>query len=101
MERGLARWLVRRAVLRLPKDRDRWREEWNGDLDRLPGPLSRLGWALAIYVRAAPEQAELLRGKADERSAPAGRLPWLRRRGDGSFRVAAALAALAVIVFVT
>ena len=58
----LARWLLRRAVRRLPDlERARWDEEWRGDLERLPTPLTRLVWAAATRYVAAPRQARLLR----------------------------------------
>jgi hypothetical protein len=52
--RWLARRLIYRAALRLPRgERARWREEMIRDvLDLLPGRLPPLLWALDIYVKS-------------------------------------------------
>jgi hypothetical protein len=52
--RWLARHLIYRAALRLPRgERARWREEMIRDvLDLLPGRLPPLLWALDTYVKA-------------------------------------------------
>jgi hypothetical protein len=51
--RWLARQLIYRAALRLPRgERARWREESIRDALDLPGRLPPLLWALDIYVRS-------------------------------------------------
>jgi hypothetical protein len=56
----LARWLLRRAVRRLPHTQQaRWEEEWRSDLENLPTTLARLGWALGLR-RHASRHAALL-----------------------------------------
>lgn len=42
----MARWLVRKAVQRLPaEDQARCEEEWLADLQDMPGALRKLSWA--------------------------------------------------------
>jgi hypothetical protein len=51
--RWLARKLIYRAALRLPRrERARWREESMRDVLDLPGRLPPLVWALDIYIKA-------------------------------------------------
>jgi hypothetical protein len=63
----LARWLVLRAIVRLPQsERDRYREEWLSHLAECPGKLTglyhafgclRASGALASFSRARPKRA--------------------------------------------
>ncbi|MEA2416955.1 MAG: hypothetical protein QOI58_3612 [Thermoanaerobaculia bacterium] len=51
----LCEFLVRQAARRMPKQhRGRWRDEWLAELDsiRNHGPLSKLKWALSVYLRS-------------------------------------------------
>jgi hypothetical protein len=84
----LARWLVQRAVQRLPaQEQARWAEEWLADLATFPTTLTRLGWAAGIRLHAA-EQARLLpRERVDD---PGVAEP----RADRSVTVSAGIAVL-------
>jgi exopolysaccharide biosynthesis polyprenyl glycosylphosphotransferase len=47
-----AEWIIKRGVQRLPTEsRDRYEEEWLGELDVVPGKLSKLVFSLAIIRR--------------------------------------------------
>lgn len=51
---GITRWLVSRAVRKLPeKDQARFSEEWLAHADYLPGSISKLRHGLGCYLRAA------------------------------------------------
>jgi hypothetical protein len=68
----LARRLVLRAARRIPSSaRPRWEEEWLGHLDRRPGRILKLLWALWLLhgagkmgrVLGAPPASEALRSR--------------------------------------
>jgi hypothetical protein len=49
----LARWIVERAIARLPaEERERRREEWLADLNDMIGMFEKLLWALGCYWAA-------------------------------------------------
>jgi hypothetical protein len=49
----LARWIVERAIARLPaEERERWREAWLADLNEMIGVIEKLFWALGCYWAA-------------------------------------------------
>jgi hypothetical protein len=49
----MARWIIGRAVERLPTDdRDRFREEWLAHLDETPGTLRKLWHAVGCHLGA-------------------------------------------------
>jgi hypothetical protein len=49
----MARWIIGRAVERLPTDdRDRFREEWFAHLDETPGTLRKLWHAVGCHLGA-------------------------------------------------
>jgi hypothetical protein len=64
---AVARWLIQKAVGRLPvDDRERRREEWLADLVDMPGAFRKLLWALGCHWAAtvARKQAAKSRGTA-------------------------------------
>jgi hypothetical protein len=57
----LARKLIDRAARRLPKpERSRWREEWLANLADMPGKLTKLMWALSIFLIGAGKMRRML-----------------------------------------
>lgn len=59
----VAKRLVRWAAGRIPeRERPRWEEEWLGELEEVPGRLSKLAWALwhLPILRGAGEMGRLL-----------------------------------------
>jgi hypothetical protein len=85
--RWLARHLIYRAALRLPRrERVRWRDESLQNVLDLPGRLPPLLWALDIYVksgnwarmRGAPSQWQMLMWRI--------RMPLVRRRARRAAR---------------
>jgi hypothetical protein len=57
----LARMVVHRAAQRLPRpERSRWREQWLADLEDIPGRLTKLAWALSIFLIGAGRMRRLL-----------------------------------------
>jgi hypothetical protein len=86
----LARWLVQRAVRRLPEqEQARWAEEWHADLAMYPTTLTRLVWAAGIRLHAG-EQARLLpRERVDDAAVAAPTT-------DRAFTIGAGVAVLVV-----
>jgi hypothetical protein len=67
----LARWIISRAVVRLPADhRDRAREEWLSHRDETPGTLRKLLHAVGCYLAAA-KVADMLAQKPAPKNAAA------------------------------
>jgi hypothetical protein len=61
---AIARWTVRRAVVRLPEElQDRYSEEWLRVVEDVPGPLLKL-WTALGYVLATGSLVRLRVGKA-------------------------------------
>lgn len=49
----LAQWVLRGAIRALPQRlRERYAEEWAADLGDIPGPISKVTWALGFFVAA-------------------------------------------------
>jgi lipopolysaccharide/colanic/teichoic acid biosynthesis glycosyltransferase len=58
-------WVIRRAARRLTKEhRERYEWEWLGELDAVPGKLSKLVFALGVF-RRRKAMAEVLKGDAE------------------------------------
>lgn len=57
----VAKWIVRRTASRLPRDAERWREEWVGDIEsRRSRPLAALWQATNIARDGGRMRAQLL-----------------------------------------
>jgi hypothetical protein len=56
---SLARWLIRRSVLKLPEvDRERHLEEWLAHAEELPGNLTKIFHGMDCYCRVARRIAQ-------------------------------------------
>jgi hypothetical protein len=95
----LTRWLLRRAVRRLPDTAQaRWEEEWRSDLENLPTTLARLGWALGLRLHAS-KQAELLPDDGAQRPGALARTPRALVINGAAFAVFTVASVLAWIGF--
>jgi hypothetical protein len=65
---GLARWLIARAVAKLPIDaQERYREEWIAHLNDCDGNIGRFFHAIGVYVTVQRLSCELCpKGVSDE-----------------------------------
>lgn len=72
----LAPWLAGRMVQRAasllgtPKARERYAEEWAGNLDHVPGKLTKLAWACQLLFWSAPRMRVQIRSR-EQAASPA------------------------------
>ncbi len=48
---ALSAWMIRMAAARLPRMNDRMQEQWEADLQEIPGHLAKIAFAAGLIVR--------------------------------------------------